>query len=84
MKYLICETEIRPEDTPESAKTYGILLLSEGKEILRVPDVSPNKKNVENLIDLLSQHGASVVHIEEIITDFIGNENFFEKISKNV
>ncbi len=79
MEYLLCETEMVMDETCERVKTYGIILLTAEKEIFRVPDVSPNKDHVKDLVFLLNQKEASVLHFREIIDDFLGNEEFFQK-----
>ena len=84
MKYVMVETEMVMEETCERVKTYGIILWDAEKEIFRVPDVSPNKEHVNNLVRLLNQKKASTLHFREIIEDFLGNEEFFQKSLKNM
>lgn len=84
MEYVVCETDIYLEETLEPVKTYGVVLLSDRKEILRVSDVSPTKDDVKFLIGLLNKCRVSAIHAREIISDFVGNENFFEKSFKNM
>ena len=84
MKYVLCETEMVMEETCERVKTYGIRLLAAEKEIFCVPDVSPNADHVKDLVLLLNQKKASALHYREILDDFLGNEEFFQKNMKNV
>ena len=46
--------------------TYGIKC-----EEMAVNDVSPNKKEVTELIDRLNQYGLSPCHLQDVIEDFI-------------
>ena len=80
MKYVMVETEMMMEETCECMKAYGIILVDAKKEIFCVPDVSLNKEHVNNLVRLLNQKKASTLHFLEIIEDFIGDEEFFQKV----
>ena len=84
MKYVLCETEMVMEEACERVKTYGIRLLAAEKEIFCVPDVSPKQDHVKDLVLLLNQKKASALHFREILDDFLGNEEFFQKNMKNV
>ena len=84
MKYVLCETEMVMEETCERVKTYGIRLLATEKEIFCVPDVSPKQDHVKDLVLLLNQKKASALHFREILDDFLGNEEFFQKNMRNV
>lgn len=46
--------------------TYGIKC-----EEMAVNDVSPNKKEVTELIDRLNKYGLSPCHLQDVIEDFI-------------
>lgn len=57
--------------------SYGIAAYSDVKEsgsatvLCRVNDLSPCRENVLRAVDLLNQSGASLLHFEDLIDDYL-------------
>ena len=51
--------------------SFGIDILKDGKPIRVIKDVSPNKKRLCSLVNLLNKLQPSLIHIDDIIEDFL-------------
>ena len=70
LEYNLCESE----NDSILNKTYGIELILRSADInesVRVEDISPNKREVLNLIDCLSENGVDTIHFRDVIEDYI-------------
>lgn len=51
--------------------SYGIDILKDCKPIRIIKDVSPNKKKLQKLVFLLNKLQPDLLHIDDIIEDFL-------------
>lgn len=52
---------------------YGILIKNDlNEEIMRISDITTNRNNIEILANRCNEGAASLIHIFDIIEDFIG------------
>jgi len=51
---------------------FGIDIFQDGNPIRRIRDVSTNEKKLQKLISLLNILQLDMIHIDDIIEDFIG------------
>ena len=52
-------------------RSYGIDVFEENKLIRTVKDISLNKKSVDELVDKCNDLKVSILHIEDVIQDFV-------------
>ena len=50
---------------------YGIALLKNGAEVARVPKISENRRDIEELAALLNELKIEPCHFEDIIEDYL-------------
>ena len=50
---------------------YGIALLKNGAEVARVPKISENRRDIEELTALLNELKIEPCHFEDIIEDYL-------------
>ncbi len=65
--------EVLKDEESMAYTAYGIVVCSvennEGKEVLRIPDVSADKSKVEELVELCNKEQLEPVHIYDVIED---------------
>ena len=75
VKYSICESFISVEDKGQCCTYGGYSLTYDEKgtliETIKIPDISTNKKFVEEIIYLLEKHEVSVIHFRDVVEDMI-------------
>ncbi len=51
--------------------TYGIDVFHNNRTALSIPDISTEKTRMEELVKLINEHNLSIIHIYDIIEDFL-------------
>ena len=59
------------EEKGASRAEYGIILLDNGAEVARVPKISENRRDIEELTALLNELKIEPCHFEDIIEDYL-------------
>ena len=70
-KYSVVCEEIESEYIGKYV-SYGIEVSREGKTVCRVSDVSTDRDEIEELVRLCEAEELSVLHIYDVIEDFLG------------
>ena len=69
-RYAIIETIIQVnENEEETITTYGIRCNEGGSVIKEIPDISPNRLAVEELIQKMNTSGLAPIQLEEVVED---------------
>ncbi|MBQ8764507.1 MAG: hypothetical protein IJZ12_01110 [Clostridia bacterium] len=68
--YCVRRDQLRDEDIGRYI-SFGIDILKDGKPLRVIKDVSPNEKELRKLVSLLNKLQPSLIHIDDIIDDFI-------------
>lgn len=73
--YKVFEEEVESQDNGKY-NSFGVAVyksVSENnlEEVLRVSDISPDKKTVQTLSNMCTEHQVEPVHIYDIIEDYI-------------
>ena len=66
--YYLIETKIYIDDI--TATTYGIGVMYDYVQLCAMPDISPNRKRIEQLVRLCNKLRLSPVHLSDIAEDF--------------
>lgn len=70
VEYTVTEEE-QQADGHHPSRVYGIEARM-GKEICRIDDVSPSRKEVEAMICLFEKEQPHPIHLYDVITDLLG------------
>ena len=68
--YCVRRDQLRDEDIGWYI-SFGIDIVEDGKPLRVIKDVSPNEKELRKLVSLLNKLQPSLIHIDDIIEDFI-------------
>ena len=59
------------EEKGASRAEYGIILLDNGAEVFRIPKISENRRDIEELGALLNELKIEPCHFEDIVEDYL-------------
>lgn len=59
------------EEKGACSAEYGIVLLENGAEIMRVPKISENRRDIEELAALLNELSIEPCHFEDVVEDYL-------------
>ena len=59
------------EEKGASRAEYGIILLDNGAEVFRIPKISENRRDIEELTALLNELKIEPCHFEDIVEDYL-------------
>ena len=68
--YCVRRDQLRDEDIGRYI-SFGIDIVEDGKPLRVIKDVSPNEKELRKFVSLLNKLQPSLIHIDDIIEDFI-------------
>ena len=63
---------ISQTDKAIHSESYGIRCINSGTEEMTINDISTNREEVIRLVDLCNTQKVSLLHIHDVIDDFIG------------
>lgn len=66
--YAIIETLVQVNEE-ETVTTYGISCSDGGTVLKEIPDISPNRPAVEELIQKMNTSGLDPIQLEEVVED---------------
>ena len=59
------------EEKGATRAEYGIILLENGTEAMRVPKISENRRDIEKLAALLNELQIEPCHFEDVVEDYL-------------
>jgi len=69
MRYSIIVSDLEIEGWV--CESYGIALSSEDREVLSIPDVSPDESRVRYMVDLFNEECLAGEHLLDVIEDML-------------
>jgi hypothetical protein len=72
---ILYEIQITDNVIEKNEKTFTVygLVISNGKDVQYLPDISTSKKEVMEIIELCYKYSVSFAHVKDIVEDYIFN-----------
>ena len=67
--YILLQDEL--PDFPSFRADYGIKIRSSSGEEVAIPHITPDRKRLEQLLNLLCEQNVSPIHLRDIIDDWL-------------
>ena len=70
LEYRICES-FGTEDNSDKRHSYGIALYIDGVCTRRIDDISLERKDIAELVEVFNEEGLDAVHFDYAVEDFL-------------